>query len=166
MVALAMGLSLARVLYATPSQIDHEKLICDLAAVNFGEVYDDDGAADGSVTDESRVASLADENAFAPVRSILDLKDQAIPLLIEHLDDLRPTLIKFNGKPVPLGHIALDILIHIAANDRVLIPDCADDGLGACYEAAYYFRPDAEPDQMRKVKIQWRRLYRKGVLKV
>lgn len=163
--ALAVCLSLVRGLLAAPSMGSSEELISTLVKVPFGAVYYDDGAGDGSVTDKEWITSLAGEKAYDPIQSILALKQRAIPLLIEHLDDQQLTLATFDGKPVPLGHLALDILIHIAANGRVLIPDCADDGLGACYEPAFYFRPDANAEEMRNVKAHWRRLYRKGVLK-
>lgn len=165
-VVFAMSLSLAGTLCAARPKLSSEKLIRALADVNFGEVYYDDGAADGSVTDKQWITQLAGKAAFASVQSILDLKDRAIPLLIEHVDDQRPTRIMFNGNPVPLGHVAMDILTHIiGTNDCVFIADCADDGLGACIEPAYYFRPDAKSSEMRKVKMNWRRLYASGVLK-
>ena len=140
-------------------------MIRALAGVNFGKVYADDGAADGSVTDKETITVNEGPEVFAPVRSILDLKGRAIPLLIEHLDDQQPTHTKFNGKPVPLGHIALDILIYIAPNSQIFIEDCRDDGLGACYEPDFYFRPDAKLSEMTKVKAHWLKLYRAGVLK-
>jgi hypothetical protein len=59
----------------------------------------------------------------------------------------------------------LDVLIHVAGdNSRIYIADCADDGLGACYEPDYYFRPDAKRDEMRRVKQKWLRLYRSGAI--
>lgn len=164
-IALVVCFSLMRAQSAAPSQTSPEGLISALAKVQLGAVYYDDGAADGSVTDKEWITSLAGGRAFGSIEAILDLKERAIPLLIQHLDDQQPTLVTFNGKPVPLGHLALDILIHIAANDRVLIRDCADDGLGACYEPAFYFRPDANAEDMRNVKAHWRSLYRMGVLK-
>jgi hypothetical protein len=162
----AISLSLVGTLYATPAKTDPEKLIRALAGVNFGKVYFEDGAADGSVTDEQTITVNEGSGAFAPVRSILDLKDRAIPLLIEHLDDQQPTRTKFNGQPVPLGYVALDILMNvIGTNHKVFFTDCRDDGLGACVEPEYYFRPDADSVEMRKVKAHWQRLRSAGGLK-
>jgi len=64
---------------------------------------------------------------------------------------------------VLLGYIALDVLSHIVGeNPRIFDPDCADDGLGACFRPDDYFRPDASVVEMKRVKSKWRRLYRRG----
>ena len=149
---VTIGLLLEGILYATPPKNDSERLIRELTQASFGKVYFEDGAADGSVTDRTRVTALAGQKVFASVESILDLKGRAIPLLIEHLDDQQPTLAKFNGRPAALGHIVLDILTHIVSGDQVFIADCRDDSLGACIKPDYYFGPDANPNEMRKVK--------------
>jgi hypothetical protein len=147
-----------------PSAPDHEKLLAALAAADFSSVYFEDGASDGSVTDRVRVHALTSssdpENA---VQAVLDLKDAGIPLLIAHLDDARPTRALFKGNPVPLGHIAMDILTHvIGANRSVLDLENTDDGLGAGIQPDYYFRPDASLAEMKRTKQNWRRLYRRG----
>ena len=66
---------------------------------NFGRVYVEDGAADGSVTSSERPPQA--------VKNILDLGPKAIPLLIAHLDDTRLTSATFEGgftwgKPIRL----------------------------------------------------------------
>jgi hypothetical protein len=148
------------------SRAKQEKLLSALVGVDFGVVYADDGAGDGTVTDQGRVFPPGQSVDPAKcVQAIVDLRGEAIPLLINHLDDRRPTLTKFNGKPVPLGHIALDILSNITgSNSEVDIPDCSDDGLGACFQPGFYFRPDASLGEMKAVKVKWQKLYRKGLL--
>ena len=139
-------------------------MIYALAKVDFGNVYFEDGAADGTVTEERPFSKYNPEpKGFALVKAVVDLKATAIPLLIEHLDDARPTRTLFNGKPVPLGHIALDILTNIVGlNREVIDTDNTDDGLGAGIQIGFYFRPDASLAEMKRVKENWRRLYRRG----
>jgi len=43
---------------------------------------------------------------------------------------------------VPVGYVCLDILMSEVSGQLVLEPDCADDGLGACVNYGFYFRPD------------------------
>jgi hypothetical protein len=162
-----LGLAFAAVIASAQNRpgTAEERLISALLPVNFENIYADDGMADGTVTDAGTVTARYGDKAYAKVRQIIALGPRAIPLLIEHVDDARPSKTLFNGRPVPMGHIALDILIHVAGdNSRIYIADCADDGLGACLEPAYYFRPDAKRDEMRRVKHNWKRLYRSGAV--
>jgi hypothetical protein len=131
-----------------------------LVDADFGTVYADDGAGDGTVTYKGELIGSGPNVKPDPrVKAVVDLKSAAIPLLITHLDDPRPTRIRFQGKPVPLGHVALDILTHvIGETNTVFVQDCADDGLGACIQPAYYFRPDASLQQMKAVKQSWQKL--------
>ena len=124
-------------------------------------VYSEDGAADATVT----------ENPPPEVRAIAHLRSRSIPLLIAHLDDARPTSAKFNGHLVPVGPVCLDILTNIVSAPGILKKDCADDGLGACVDGRYYFRPDAFAREgggftagrdVARVKANWRRAYRRG----
>jgi hypothetical protein len=142
---------------------------------HFGRVYVEDGAADGSVT--------SPESPPQAVKNILELGPRAIPLLIAHLDDTRLTSATFEGgftwgKPirVPVGHVCLDILIHIIGENRYIFDwDCGDDGLGACVKHGYYFRPDEyypvnnneyiARDGVLMVKANWLRAQRKGLLR-
>jgi hypothetical protein len=126
--------------------------------------YSSDGAADATVTDDPR----------PEVKAIVNLGTAAIPLLISHLDDPRPTSATFNGKPVGLGHICLDILTNIVDAPLIVAEDCADDGLGACVDTQYYFRPDAftrngrviaTSPEVALVKARWQRAYRRGKVK-
>ena len=141
---------------------------------NFGPIYREDGAADGSVT--------APAPRHQPVKNILDLRPKAIPLLIAHLDDTRLTSATFEGgftrgQPlrVPVGHVCLDILLNIIGENRhIFFWECGDDGLGACVREGYYFRPDeyypANNNEyiarlgVRVVKANWLKAYRRGWL--
>jgi len=149
---------------APSTKAEQEKMISALAAIDFGSVYSADESGDGSVTEQGRLSTSGpDAEAFAQVKAIVDLREMAIPLLIEHLDDARPTQTIFDEKPVPLGHIVLDILLHIVGeNHKVLVTDCANDGLGSCFRPGYYFRPDAKLPRMRIVKQNWMRSLRQG----
>jgi hypothetical protein len=128
--------------------------------------YSDDGAADATVT----------EKPVPAVHAIINLGAKAIPLLIAHLDDARLTAATFgrNNIRVPVGHVCLDILTHIIKAPRILIADCADDGLGACIREGYYFQPDAfshkgnksiAPLEVSRVKRNWQRAYRRSYIK-
>src|SRR5205085_1769406 len=98
-------------------------------------------------------------------------------LLIAHLDDTRLTSAAFgrdDPQRVPVGHICLDILTNIIRAPRILVIDCADDGLGACIREGYYFRPDAYSHRgnrivarsdVYRVKRNWQRAYRRGHIK-
>ncbi len=60
----------------------------------------------------------------------------------------------------------LDILTNIIDAPEVLIKDCADDGLGACVEKGYYFRPgETEGAIIGEVKANWQRAYSEGKVK-
>jgi hypothetical protein len=151
---------------AAPSKADQDKLLIALSDIDFGVVYVDDGAADGTVTEKGQlIGSGPNLRPDARVKAVVDLRQSAVPLLIEHLDDRRPTRILFNGRPTPLGHVALDILGHVVKpTKQIFIPGCADDGLGACFQPGYYFRPDASQDQMGSVKSNWQKAYRRGAI--
>jgi hypothetical protein len=117
------------------------------------------------------------ENPIQSVRNIVNLGAGAIPLLIAHLDDTRPTSAIFGTnrpKPVLVGYVCLDMLTHIVRARGLLIEDCADDGLGACIKDGYYFRPDAyirdgkryvARSDVRNVKLKWRQAFLKGLVK-
>src|SRR5438132_1840153 len=126
--------------------------------------YSEDGAADATVT----------ENPPSEVTAMGRLGSRSVPLLIAHLHDARPTSAKFKGNPVPVGYVCLDILTNIVSAPGILIKDCADDGLGACVDGRYYFRPDAftrkggelaAGREVARVKANWQRAYRRGDVK-
>jgi hypothetical protein len=117
------------------------------------------------------------KEAFA----IVDLGPRAIPLLIQHLTDGRLTHAQFrsNGNAprssVPVGFICLDILIGITEDDAALfVPDCGDDGMGACVNAGFYFLPHAftrtskglrASQRVRAVQANWRAAFEAGRVK-
>ena len=146
-----------------------------VAYPNFGRIYVEDGAADGSVTSPASPPE--------PVNNILELGPKAIPILIACLDDTRLTSAMFEGgftwrKPirVPVGHVCLDIWLHIVGENRHVFDwECGDDGLGACVKEGYYFRPDeyypvGNSDEyiarlgVRVTKANWLRAYQRGWL--
>ncbi len=134
-------------------------------------IYHDDGAADATVM-VIPTPDSSQETAPPKIRAILDLGPRCIPLLIAHLDDHRLTKTRFEGGAfrnapiqVPLGHVCLDILLHVTKGRGVLIEDCPDDGLGAGIRPGYYFRPDVLHGHggiaaMRRVKARWRQAYK------
>ena len=161
LVALLLSIPLAG---QTRARSDGSERIDGLTTAPSLVVYSEDGAADATVT----------ENPPREVRAIVNLGSRAIPLLIAHLDDARPTSAKFNGSSVPVGHVCLDILTNIVSAPGILIKDCADDGLGACVDGRYYFRPDAftrrggsfvASREVARVKANWQRAYRRGGVK-
>jgi hypothetical protein len=154
--------SASKVFVKHPDGGSGERLMEALAKAEMGAIYVDDGAGDGTVTD-------APEGPDPRVKAVVDLRNAALPLLIRHLDDPRPTHTSFrvrpafSDRPATLAHVALDILTHMTElNDKIYIPDCADDGLGACFQPGYYFRPDASVKEMKNVKDKWQKLYRRG----
>lgn len=150
----------------TPST-SPERYIDSLVSAPQLIVYSEDGAADATVVG----------NPVPEVRSILRMGAKAIPLLIDHLKDTRLTSAKFGrsqAQRVPVGYICLDILSNIVMSKRILIEDCADDGLGACVRNGYYFRPDAYSWKKGRVvakpevfsgQVKWKRAYRSGKIK-
>lgn len=148
---------------STPAR-EIEPLLEVLARTPFGPVYADDGAGDGTVTQSGEIiGSGPTVRPVSAVKAIVDLRGVAIPLLIDHLDDSRPTAITFESRRVPLGHVALDILMHITrSTKRIFFSDCGDDGLGACVQPGYYFRPDATRAEMRAVKARWDTARKRG----
>jgi len=150
-----------------------------VTAKDFDTVYVNDGAADASV--------LWPNGSFKPdptVLAIFHLRQKGLPLLIDCLHDLRVTNVVCNGaqfkepEPVPVGFVCLDILMGTTLGGITNIKDCADDGLGACMEPGYYFRPDdyeypcclgygicMSRPWVQVVQRNWRRAYLCGQLK-
>ncbi|HZS44678.1 MAG TPA: hypothetical protein VFC63_06210 [Blastocatellia bacterium] len=143
-----------------------------LAVKDLSSVYADDGAGDGTLM----------ENPILEIKRIVGLRAAAIPLLIEHLDDERLTTARFSGgfntknpTRVTLGFVCLDILMGIVEHTpKIFVRDCADDGMGACVNDGYYFRPDDYTLAGKRynartivhiVKRHWQRAYARGQLR-
>ena len=133
-----------------PSTANYHKYVDALAAEpNFGIEYSEDGAADATVL---YPLNESGEELFGRPRdsviALIRLGAKAIPLLIDCLGDGRITSILFNGndttKPmkVPVGYVCLDILTVTVQGPPVSEKQCAFDGLGACMNYGFYFRPD------------------------
>lgn len=130
------------------SGADYQRYIAPLLQVkDFGIQYYDDGAADATVLFPLSNASPY-ERPRDPVAALVRLGVKSFPLLIDCLNDGRVTNLEFSGNTitrlmkVPVGYVCLDILMETTRGRPVSDPDCADDGLGACMNYGYYFRPD------------------------
>lgn len=120
-----------------------------LGVMDFRTHYYEDGAADATVLFPE--GSQAPYDYLAPPASVVALgrlRERGIPLLIDCLSDGRITSMRFDGNrvtrpmSVPVGYVCLDILMNEASGKPVSDPSCADDGLGACMNYGFYFRPD------------------------
>jgi hypothetical protein len=130
------------------TQAQYTKYVDALLQVkDFGIHYYDDGAADATVlfvySDKVPLDSPPDA-----VLSFVRLGGGGLPLLIDCLDDGRLTAARFDGNVttremnVPVGYVCLDILMGVTRGKPAHEPDCVADGLGACMETPFYFRPD------------------------
>jgi hypothetical protein len=155
--AVAVSSQLALAQHARPSSPprlsspdQYQRYIDPLVKVDdFGTAYYEDGAADATVLfAQSNKPPYDYQRPAAPVIELVRLRDRGFPLLIDCLSDGRLTRMRFGGnsitKPmnVPVSYVCLDILIGELPEKPISIPDCADDGLGACVNSEYYFRPD------------------------
>jgi hypothetical protein len=123
---------------------DYHRYIDPLLQVNnLGTDYFEDGAADATV-----IFPSGDLPRAPPVAELVHLGTKSLPLLIDCLSDGRLTKIQFEGNAitrkmnVPIGYVCLDILMNVVPGKPASEPDCADDGLGACMNYRFYFRPD------------------------
>ncbi|HMS41558.1 MAG TPA: hypothetical protein PKE69_15100 [Pyrinomonadaceae bacterium] len=159
-----------------------ENLINAPKLVHYGE----DGAMDASVLKLYNIDT--DGTTNPPVKEVADivaLREKAIPLLIEHLDDNRQSSATFHGGylpdvvekvKVPVGHVCLDILLNIVDSSFYYDKSCEiDTRLEGCIKDGLYFRPDdywilggdsfVERPIVRIVKANWQKAYKQGRLK-
>ncbi|HJZ66868.1 MAG TPA: hypothetical protein VKF81_01900 [Blastocatellia bacterium] len=147
-----------------------ERLIDRLAsAPDLKCTYDEDGAAESSVL----------QNPVPEVIALLKLGRRLIPLLIDHLDDVRQTAARYDGGRfrsdplrVSVGFVCLDILTNVVRTKRGIVrSDCADHGLMACVKQGYYFRPTVftpskdtwqQRKPVRVAKANWNAALRNG----
>jgi hypothetical protein len=109
-------------------------------------------------------------NSISAVRGIVQLRDKAIPLLIAHLDDTRPTTAMVatgqRSIPAPVGFLALDILTAIVQAEESILNDCTRNVSGTCFERKYHLRADeVGTDDGERVKDAWREANRRGLLR-
>jgi hypothetical protein len=132
--------------------------------------YVEDGASDASVV----------QSPEPPVKAVVDLRERALPLLVDCLTDRTPAKALATTSTggvrartnAPLGYVCLDVLMSITNGKDVHVQDCADDGLGACIHEPYYFRPDVYSSgdeeeaakRVRAVQAAWREALKKGVV--
>jgi len=169
-VLLLVALSADAGQHRLSDKTEYEKYIGTLIhARDLGTTYSEDGSADASVLDDSRMPHQA-------VAALVQLGSRALPLLIDCLNDGRLTSATFSGNAitremkVPVGFVCLDILTNITQGP-IHYPGCADDGFGACVHFELYFRPDDYEDCIAAdnaclprpwvmvVQRNWRRLY-------
>jgi hypothetical protein len=149
----------------------NEALIDALRSYPFGEVYSEDITTPNSITHFGKKLSETDEGVVPapPVRAIAELGQAAIPLLISHLTDQRPTLALYRQQPVPVGYLALDLLLHMTDmnDERVVVPGCEQHGLGDCMQPEFYFSPDTtDPNTLTSVQKDWVEEYKKQPMKL
>jgi len=150
-----------------------EERLISLAQVRPSRpVYLEDGAGAGTLTQHPE--------AKEAVSAILACPKSAAAVLVKHLDDRTLTHVEAEtasnppgtGNPgsitkrVVLGVLALDILLQmfVEPSSIVYIADCADDGLGACVQPDFYFRPDSGAPAAKSTKKAWSRLLQAGKL--
>lgn len=116
---------------------------------DFRTHYYEDGAADASVLfPQSTEEPYPYLDPPGAVVDLVRLGSSGLPLLMDCLSDGRLTNMLFDGNTitrlmrVPVGYVCLDILMGETAGKPSSVPDCADDGLGACMNNGFYFRPD------------------------
>ncbi len=149
-----------------------DALVC---SPNLRVDYIDDGAADMSVLEWSK------EDTAPEARNVVERGSKAVPFLIRHLDDRRLTSATFSvhegrtktSTPVPLGYICLDMLTNVTKAPKIH-DVCGDDGMGACVDGGFYFRPDdyhLENGELKAnaivytAKKNWQKAYKKGWVK-
>lgn len=180
LIIIVHALTNGQIAQASPKHVSDKYIDALVAARNLPR-YSADGAADVSVTSYDMNDPRTAEHHIPAVLDIVDLKQKAIPLLIAHLDDMRPTSATFYSIKykrivrVPLGYVCLDLLTSIVKDTpRAFVDPCTDDGLGACVHKGFYFWPDAftrrasryvAGPEIYRSKINWQRAYRKGYLK-
>jgi hypothetical protein len=132
------------------SKADYHKYIDPLVEVkDFGTHYSEDGAADASVLfPDERSSTFHYDRPSDEVISIVRLGAKGVPLLIDCLTDGRLTTMQFDGNNItkamsePVGYVCLDILMASTWGGPISDPQCEADGLGACMNYGFYFRPD------------------------
>ncbi len=139
----------------------NEALIDALTTVPFGEVYTEDVSTNNSITYSGKPLSDNPGDGVIPpaqLRAIADLGQPAVPLLISHLTDQRPTQATYHQQPVPVAYLVLDMLLHMTNmnDERVVVPGCEQHGLGDCMQPEFYFSPDTrDPNVLASVKKDW-----------
>ena len=141
--------------------------VVNLLGVRF--VYVEDGACEDRVTDNdsSRDAALVDRVTC----------EAAVPLLIAHLGDARPTwsviIARGDAVRVPLGYLCLDILLAMSrADSPVFDPDApGDDAFWSCTRNEFFFEPSilregkTAPARMAEVRKAWEEAFTAGNLR-
>lgn len=139
----------------------NEALIDALTTIPFGDIYTEDIANNNSVTYFGKAVSENPGDGVVPapqLRAIAELGQAAIPLLISHLTDRRPTMAMYHQQAVPVAYVVLDLLLHMTDmnDERVVVPGCEQHGLGDCMQPDFYFSPDtSDPNTLASVQKEW-----------
>ena len=115
-------------------------LISDLRSADYPITYINDGAGDESVLNTLHYSDGQNTKCRETLTRVVGLKEKAIPLLIDHLDDMSPTKARYQQDEklsVPFGFICLDMLIQVT-DSPATINDCKEDGMGGCVLEPYY----------------------------
>ena len=145
----------------SPAGAKNEALIDALTTCPFGDIYTEDITNTNSVTYFGKAVSENPGDGVIPapqIRAIAELEQAAIPLLIGHLADQRPTLARYHQQPVPVAYIVLDLLLHMTDmnDERTVVPGCEQHGLGDCMQPDFYFSPDTtDPNVLTSVQKDW-----------
>ncbi len=168
----------------TPTSVNEKLIDALVVAPNLSVRYVEDGAADNSVLAlyENGDVNIARQNP-KEVLDIVALREKAIPVLIEHLDDTRPTsaivslgYLTDKSIRVPVGFVCLDILTGIIERtNKLIFVEDPSDGFCGDIKDGYCFRPDDykvySDDRfknrpiVRIVKANWQKAYRDGKIK-
>jgi hypothetical protein len=144
-----------------------QPLMSELQGADYPVTYINDGAGDESVLNTLHYSGGQNRECRKTLAKMIALREEAIPLLIEHLDDMSPTQAKYQqaeGLAVPFGFVCLDILMQIT-DSPATIRDCKEEGMGACIHRPYYYLPDVSAKKAALVKEKWQALYRKGEIR-
>jgi len=175
------GYSFRKTQSARP-QLDRTRILTALLTTEFpNNIYYDDGAGDGSLIRYKEDPKAEYDIVPDPtVRELVDAGDASLPLLISCIADARPTHIEFKPAKsdtyvrVPLGYVCLELttaLVWTPLPKAAVDPDCVADGIGACFNDGYYFRPDvlADPSvgekKMALVQANWQQLLKSKSLR-
>jgi hypothetical protein len=149
---------------AKPSNVaaaKNEALIDALVTYPFGEVYTEDINTNNSITYAGKPVTDNPGDGVVPpaqLRAIAELGQAAIPLLISHLTDQRPTQALYRQQPVAVAYLVLDLLLRMTDmnDERVVVPGCEQHGLGDCMQPEFYFSPDtSDPNTLASVRKDW-----------
>ena len=140
---------------------DSASVAVEVAALSELELpfplYGLDGAGGGTLLGFSGVGK-----PHPSLATVGDCPELAGPMLIEALADASASGILFDGPngpvPVSVGFVALNLLLEFTDEDSAVwfADGCADDGLGACVRAPFWFDPSDGAESQVAAQAAWR----------